>query len=178
MTDEALTGVLVPTADELEQQLPGDLMSPLAVLRATALNLDLLVDLHPEDIEGLARTLELIDIIRRDLATVQDKVKTFMNENAPSYQFTVDGVGTYMKANAGNKDKWDTDGVLAELVQRLVGETGESPGPWEVVEAINEVFNLPNPRTTVLKQKGIAIDDYRERIPGRPSIKRVSETKR
>lgn len=175
MSDNLPATTNEPTPGELLGALQDSMAQPLSLLRATALTLSDLVDLNKDDVEGLARVNELIDIIRRELAMVQDTLKGYMNDAAPGYKFTIEGVGTYQKANAGEKKQWDDEAVWQKLAQFAAAE-GADIDSFEAIKKLVTEFTSTNWRSTPFKERGIdpVKEELVEKIGGRKSIRKLA----
>lgn len=151
------------------------------ILRMAALKTDELVEMNRDNIDGLARAQVMLEVIKKDLTMVLDRIGTYMAENAPSYQFSVAGVGTYQKCQVGAKDSWDTEGVLDMLIKRSYEEreadkeTGEIEFPTAALKRILLEFARLEWRSTPFKNRSIDVSQYREREGGRPSVRRLTK---
>ena len=81
---------------------------------------------------------------------------------APSWgekQTEVPGVGVFVLRAKKDRTQWDKDALLRDVLDsRMVNETtGEIESPLEKVLA---VWNLPAPRVTALRARGLDPDDY------------------
>jgi len=87
----------------------------------------------------------------------EQKIAALMSDK----RVTVDGVATFEKRFKKNRTQWDTDDLLrAVLDSRIVDEeTGEIREETQL-ERVLHVFNLPAPRLTALKARGIDADQF------------------
>lgn len=148
-----------------------------AILREACLVIDELVDEEPDNLEGQARAEIIVEVIRRDLASVQDKAKRNIAEHGPRQkQFTVDGVGVYERCNKGAKDAWDDEAAIRAVLSIAGQEQGDDESPSAAVLRVLQECARFNWRSTPFTKRGIDIDDeeIRDRVAGESSVRRVS----
>jgi hypothetical protein len=86
-------------------------------------------------------------------------------------KLTVEGVGQVQPYRPA-KDKWDDEGVVHELVQKRIEETGgEMPDPLAVARWLLDAGAVSYWRVGVLKELGIDVADYRHREYGTVRLK-------
>lgn len=177
---------LAPVSTELERLdaslLPSEAhQQAMALLRRAAMELDTLVKQNADDIDGLARAEVMVEVIKRDLATVLEAILDRMGAIAPSYQFEIPGVGVYQKSKRGAKDVWDDEATVQQVLsyvrrQGMDPETGEvlsTPTPEEVATVLSQ-FGRIYWRKTPFKDAGIPLADLVEKLDGRPSVRRLT----
>jgi len=158
----------------------------MALLRRAAMELDILIDDNADNLEGLARADVMVEVIKRDLATVLDKIHDRMGAIAPSYQFEIPGVGVYQKTKRGAKDVWDDEATMSAVVRRYMGanmvdaETGEQIADADPMDVVKEVarFGRIYWRKTPFKDAGIDLGDLVEKLDGMPSVRRLTSGER
>lgn len=112
-------------------------------------------------VDVLAHWLQTARDHARQLAIVNSALERLVGDKMSGYQQTVEGVGTLERHKNTSYTKWDTDALLHDVLDtRLIdANTGEviDESPLDKVLA---VWNLPAPRRTVLKSRGLQADEY------------------
>lgn len=121
------------------------------------------------DVDGIA-ALPLDDALTaihvlgdayRVLAGVRSQVEPLLAERMPEKQVTVEGVGTFVRHKRKDRTQWAKDDLLrAVLDSRLVDpNTGEVADETPLAKVL-AVWNLPAPRVTALRARGIDADEF------------------
>ena len=135
------------------------------VMMLDALTDDIAKAIDAEDVGadlGTALTVWqlLADTVKR-LADCRDDLAALLAEDMPEKRMTVMGVGTFEKHRKADRKAWEKDDLLRVVLDSRVvdPETGEvrdeSP-----LDRVLDVWNLPAPRTTALKARGIDPDEF------------------
>ena len=135
------------------------------VMMLSELANDIAVNIDAEDVgsdlgTALAVWQLLADTARR-LTDARDDLAALLAEDMPEKSMTVQGVGTFTKHRKADRKAWDKDELLRVVLDSRVvdPETGEvrdeSP-----LDRVLDVWNLPAPRTTALKARGIDPDEF------------------
>lgn len=139
-----------------------DLYTDVRILTETVNSLDDNVgELDPEPmLYSNLIAFAAIEEARKNLAVVAHDLEQKLAKVMPK-QLVVDGAGTFECHKKKARTAWDKDDLLrAVLDTRLVNkDTGEvkEETPLEKVLA---VFNLPSPRLTALRDRGLDPDEY------------------
>lgn len=125
---------------------------------ACAIDIDAILAMPLDDAMA---TWAVLEDANRVIQQVRSLLVHQLAQKMGEHQVTVDGVGTFVRHKKKNRTAWDKDDLLrAVLDSRLVDtDTGEvaDESPLDKVLA---VWNLPAPRTTVLKARGIDADEF------------------
>jgi hypothetical protein len=116
---------------------------------------------YPGDLgEALVVWNELADSIRR-LTAARDDAGNDLAEELPEKRMTVMGVGTFEVHRKADRKSWDKDDLLRVVLDSRVvdAETGEVRDETPL-DKVLDVWNLPAPRTTALKARGIDADEF------------------
>lgn len=123
-----------------------------------ALDVDAIVDLtEPDALTAWA----LLEEAHRVLAGIRSQVMHDVAEHMSGTEVTVEGVGTFTRKARAARTAWDKDFLLrAVLDSRQVNTATGEIEDESPLDKVLKVWNLPAPRTTVLKQRGIDPEDY------------------
>ncbi len=117
--------------------------------------------------EGLQEHCEhllAVQQAKRDLADVEQQIKDAVGHLMGSHKTEViDGFGVVKRSTRRNRSKWDTDSLLRLVLDTKVvdPETGEVHDETPIDKVLH-VWNLPAPRMTALKLRGIDADEFCE----------------
>ena len=135
------------------------------VLMLDALTDDIAKNVDAEDVgtdlgEALTVWNLLADCARR-LAAARDDLGRLLADDMPEKRMTVMGVGTFEKHRKADRKAWDKDELLRVVLDSRVvdPETGEVREETPL-DRVLDVWNLPAPRTTALKARGIDPDEF------------------
>lgn len=130
----------------------------LVLEAVNGLNVDDLIALPTDEALTAWAALEEAN---RILAGVRSQVMPRVAENMGEHQRVVDGVGTFVRHVKKDRTAWEKDDLLrAVLDSRLVDEkTGEVADETPLAKVLH-VFNMPAPRTTALRARGIDADQF------------------
>lgn len=113
------------------------------------------------DLDDRADLLGCLRDSKRDLSMLESSLESELGEQMGDYHVTVEGLGTLERHRHKTMTAWNTDDLLrAVLDTRMIdGKTGEvlDETPLDKVLA---VWNLPAPRTTVLRSRGLQPDEF------------------
>lgn len=114
----------------------------------------------------LERLAGVLKEMREDAGYLRDvlsSLERLVGDRMSDFRQTIEGVGTLERHKNESKTKWRKDELLAAVLDtRLVNaETGELVEETPL-EKVLHVFNLPAPRTTALKARGLAYDEFCE----------------
>jgi hypothetical protein len=122
---------------------------------------------YPSDLgEALVVWNELADSIRR-LTAARDDAGNDLAEDMPEKMMVLEGVGVFEKHLKKNRTKWAKDDLLRVVLDSRIEEPDPDTGEFRVreetpLEKVLDVYNLPSPRTTALKARGIDADEFCE----------------
>jgi hypothetical protein len=123
--------------------------------------LDTLAGLDAMTVGDLADLLRVIRDAKRDLSDTERAVENRLGQEMGAHQITVMGVGTVERHTRKSRTQWKKDELLHDVLDTVmvVGDTGEviSETP---LEKVLSVWNLPSPRTGVLRDRGLDPDQY------------------
>lgn len=112
-------------------------------------------------VDVLADWLQQAREAARLLGTVNGALERLVGDRMDAAKVTVEGVGTLERHYNKSYTQWDTDALLHDVLDtRMIdANTGEviDETPLDKVLA---VWNLPAPRRTVLKSRGLQPDEY------------------
>ena len=135
------------------------------VLMLDALTDDIAKNVDAEDVgtdlgEALTVWNLLADCARR-LAAARDDLGRLLADDMPEKRMTVMGVGTFEKHRKADRKALDKDDLLRVVLDSRVvdPETGEVRDETPL-DKVLDVWNLPAPRTTALKARGIDPDEF------------------
>jgi hypothetical protein len=129
---------------------------------------------YPGDLgEALIVWNELADSIRR-LTAARDDAGNDLAEDMPEKRMTVMDVGTFEVHRKADRKSWAKDDLLrvvldSRVVDPITGEVREETD----LDRVLDVYNLPAPRTTALKARGIDADEFCEVQYGKLTIQKV-----
>lgn len=112
-------------------------------------------------IEDALRCVDALEESHRVLALVRSALPGALAPIFGEKQITVEGTGTFVLHGKRDRKQWDRDALLsAVLDSRLVDtETGEVADETPLQKVL-ACWNLPAPRTTALKARGIDADQF------------------
>lgn len=112
------------------------------------------------DLAGLLSALGSLSELKTSVAVFAQDLEHQAGEAMGDKRVTVDGV-EWERSNPPKRSAWQTDDLLrAVLDSRLVDtETGEVKDETPL-DRVLDVWNLPAPRTTALKARGIDADEF------------------
>lgn len=106
----------------------------------------------------------ILEDAHRILAQVRSQLTGLVAEKMGEHQRTVEGVGTFIRHMRKDRTRWEKDDLLrAVLDSRLPVDptTGElAPEDQSPLAKVLHVWNLPAPRTTALKARGLDADEF------------------
>lgn len=112
------------------------------------------------DVNSLYRAKQTADQLNRDLANIRQRLDSSLGEAMAGYEVVVDGA-VLRRHHRKSRTKWNTDDLLrcvldSRIVDKDTGEVlEESP-----LDRVLHVWNLPAPRASALKQRGIDVDEF------------------
>lgn len=131
----------------------GDLAESVRALRP-----DDIVDL-PVD-QAAAVYVHLADV-QRELAVVMSLLTHGFAETLGERETTIDGLGTLRRRGKKDRTAWQKDDLLrAVLDSRLVDKSTGFISEESPLDKVLAVWNLPAPRTTALRERGIDPDEF------------------
>lgn len=149
------------------------------VLMLDALTDDIAKNVDAEDVgtdlgEALTVWNLLADCARR-LAAARDDLGRLLADDMPEKRMTVMGVGTFEKHRKADRKAWDKDDLLRVVLDSRVvdPETGEVRDETPLDKGL-DVWNLPAPRTTALKARGIDPDEFCTVEYGHPTLQVIA----
>lgn len=104
--------------------------------------------------------LAMLEEARRNLAIICTDLTNRLAQSMPK-QVVVEGVGVFERRKKKSRTQWEKDALLSAVLDSRMFDrhTGEliDETPLEKVLA---TFNLPAPRVTVLRERGIDADQF------------------
>jgi len=139
----------------------------------TTYSVNLTVDIDGTDTD-LAHNLDQIDQAISVLRDARSELAQTLFDRHGHHTFDVDGLGRVEIRRGRNRTEWDREQLLSKVrTSRILdSRTGELESELDAVLA---VWNLPAPRTTVLKARGIDPDEYCASAPSAPQVKIVGD---
>lgn len=97
----------------------------------------------------------------RILAQIRSQLEQGIGARMDDKQVTVDGVATFVRHFKKDRTKWDKDDLLRVVLDSRVidPDTGEIKDETPL-DKVLAVWNLPAPRITALKARGIDADQF------------------
>lgn len=97
---------------------------------------------------------------RRTLTHMIEDLENVIGKAMADKRYTSDGV-TVERARKANRTQWDTESLRRIVLDsRIVDETTGEVKDETPVDKLLHVWNLPAPRTTALKARGIDPDEF------------------
>ena len=138
------------------------------------------------DLDRAINDLAELRTVRKALADWEVVLETYIADSLGRNVTTVEGVGTVQVRYGTDRKAWEKHDLLRAVLDshRPPSPDGEvhpsDDGHAEVAgEALScspdlarvlDCFNLPAPRVTALKERGIPVDEYCQSQPGRISV--------
>lgn len=134
------------------------------VLMLDALTDDIAKNVDAEDVrtdlgEALTVWNLLADCARR-LAAARDDLGRLLADDMPEKRMTVMGVGTFEKHRKADRKAWDKDDLLRVVLDSRLADADGVVVDETPLDKVLDVWNLPAPRTTALKARGIDPDEF------------------
>ena len=118
--------------------------------------------------DGIRDTLEAdlialaaLEEARRNLAGVAADLTNVLAKSMADKLMVVEGVGSFERSKKKARTQWDREALLPDVLDTILvdKESGEIL-PETELEKVLKVWNLPAPRTTVLRDRGLDPDQY------------------
>lgn len=121
------------------------------------------MDDAPADLAQLVKIRALAIEVNKGLAEVREMLDDQIGETMGKYEVVVEGAGVLRRHTKKARSKWDRDALVRDVKDsRLVDATTGEVKDESPLDKIMHVWNLGAPRTTALKDRGLAADDYCE----------------
>lgn len=114
-----------------------------------------------ENLEADLIALAMLKEARTNLAIIERDLENALAKAMPDKQLVVEGVGMFERSKKKSRTQWDKDDLFravqdSRLFNPHTGELKEETP----VEKLLHVYNLPAPRLTALRDRGIDPDQY------------------
>jgi hypothetical protein len=134
---------------------------------------------YPADLgEALVVWQTLADAVKT-LGEARDDAGNDLAEDMPEKRLTVMGVGTFEVHRKSDRKSWDKDDLLRVVLDSRLEVPDPVTGEFTVkdesqLQKVLDVWNLPAPRTTALKARGIDPDEFCEVQYGKLTLQVVT----
>lgn len=108
-----------------------------------------------------ARARQIIEGAHSALAEVRAALDDRLGDAMDAHTIVVDGLGQVTRHKRKSRTKWDKDDLLRAVLDSRIADksTGEVKDETPL-DRVMHVWNLPAPRVTALRERGIDADEY------------------